>query len=430
MPKPQQLSLLSAILININIMIGAGLFINTVLISQSAGAAGPLVYMLIGILIFPLIATFSRLLKYHPGGNFYDFAKDISPYAGFLSLWSYFNTKMAAATLGIHVFVSLMQSIFPFLNSMNTLMLDCIIITCFLLLNMLHMKIGKTIQYSFIVLKMIPIFFAIITGFILFDWKNFSGPLEWSRITTSIPFGLYAFMGFEAISSLSKKIMNPEKNGPLAILISFFLVVSLIFLYQVMFYASVGPELAHLSSYLQAFPALIARLIPNKNLHDILQKILHTGIAASALGVAYGVIYSNSWNLHNLAKRNLAPGIFTSLNKYQVPAAAVLAEGFLAYSYILLTGGNQVPFQQITAIGVTTTYLLCSLGLVAREYTIEKKISFIGISGLLSCFILIATQLQNFYVFGTKYLLIFFLMMLAGSVMYFIRRNKINELSV
>ncbi|HVX00234.1 MAG TPA: hypothetical protein VHA52_07355, partial [Candidatus Babeliaceae bacterium] len=111
-----KLSLCAAILINLNIMLGSGIFVNTVLLAQTAHSLGAFAYLLVGIALLPLIFTISYLVKLYPTGTFYDFAASVNPLIGFISSWSYFTAKLASCALGIHVCVSLLQTIFPLLG--------------------------------------------------------------------------------------------------------------------------------------------------------------------------------------------------------------------------------------------------------------------------------------------------------------------------
>ena len=114
MATEKKLSLPTAILINLNIMMGGGIFINTVELAKRTGLFSGFMYPLIGILILPLILAISQLIKMHPSGGFYVFAqKEINPFIGFLSTWSYFIAKLASASLMIHVSMSLLTQIFP-----------------------------------------------------------------------------------------------------------------------------------------------------------------------------------------------------------------------------------------------------------------------------------------------------------------------------
>lgn len=218
--KPYKLSLLSAILININIMLGSGIFINTVLLAGTAGALGAFVYVIVALLILPLIAIMANLLRYFPNGTLYEFGKSLTPLLGFLSSWGYFTAKLATSALGIHVFVTLVQQLLPTLASFSPFIFDGAFLLLFMYLNTLNMRIGRSIQYAFIFLKFIPITFVIIASLFLFTGAMYT-PSEfiWAGVPAAIPFVLFAFSGFEASASLSSSIENSEKNAPRAIII-------------------------------------------------------------------------------------------------------------------------------------------------------------------------------------------------------------------
>ena len=66
---PYKLSLISAIVINVNIMTSAGIFLNSIPFSLQLGALSPMPYLVIGILLIPLIIAIAQLLKHVPEGN-------------------------------------------------------------------------------------------------------------------------------------------------------------------------------------------------------------------------------------------------------------------------------------------------------------------------------------------------------------------------
>ena len=81
------LSLWSAIIININIIIGTGIFINTTELAQRTGLVGGLCYAIVGLLLFPLILSFVKLLELYPTGGFYTYSSSIHPFASFFNTW-------------------------------------------------------------------------------------------------------------------------------------------------------------------------------------------------------------------------------------------------------------------------------------------------------------------------------------------------------
>lgn len=432
-----KLSLLSAILININIMLGSGIFINTVVLTKQAGSLGAAVYLIVGLLLLPLIIGIGQLLHYHhESGTFYDFGKSVSPFFGFLSSWSYFTAKMSSSALGVHVCLSFLQSVIPVLQCIPILLFDASVICFFTLLNLLNLKIGKSIQYSFIGIKLIPIFFVIFAGLHLFNGAHFSpDTFIWSGIPTAIPLVLYAFSGFEASCSLSSRLKDPKKNGPRAIFISYAIVVTIVFLYQFLFYGSLGPMLGRIANgYLGSYPALLEKLsFHSADIKNGLQTLLSIAIASSSLGASYGIMFSNGWNLYTLAHNNhtFARKLFTALNAHGVPYACIVAEGALALAYIFISQGKQVPLQQVSALGGTIAYTLSSIALLILTYKSRNIIGTIPVLSLLSCLLLFASFVWAIAVNGpTLMLAVFFALLIFGSFMFYRKHEPHGRLEV
>ena len=431
-----KLSLLSAILININIMLGSGIFINTVILTQQAGSLGAFVYIAVALLILPLILAIGQLLHYHhESGTFYDFGAAVSPFFGFLSSWSYFVAKLCTSALGVHVCLSFLQQVLPVLRPIPILFFDACVIIIFALLNMLNLKVGKSIQYSFVTLKMIPIFFVIIAGLFLFNGANFSADtFIWSGIPLSVPFVLYAFSGFEASCSLSSRLKDPQKNGPRAIFISYATVVTIIFLYQFLFYGSLGPMLGSITNgYLGTYPALLNKYAFTESTKQILQTLLSIAIASSTLGASYGIMYSNGWNLYTLAQRNhtFFRKHLISLNAHGMPYACIMVEGLLALLYILITRGNQVPLQQVSSLGGTIAYTLSSIALLILTYRNKNRIGLLPILSIASCLTLIGSYIWTLTINGATFLLILYGgLIMFGSFMFYRKHQLHGQLEV
>lgn len=420
-----KLSLPMAVFININIMLGAGIFVNTPELAKRAGALGAFSYLLVGLLMLPLILSIAQLLRRYPTGGFYTFAqKEINTFSGFLSGWSYFTSKLASATVMTHVSVSLLQQLFPVLNFASPFVFDVAIICLFVGLNMLNIKAGSSIQKMFITFKTIPIIFAILSGIFLMQGDNFSAShLIWPGVATSLPIVIYALIGFEAACSVSSKIKNPEKNAPLAVLISFAIVVTIATIYQLLFYGVLGSTLQNVADYRGAFPALLQAIMPNSPLiaHK-LEALLHIAIASSTLGAAYGIIFSNSWNLYTLAQNNhiMNASLFTKLNNHFIPFACVFVEGALCFVYLAVSQGNIVPLQQIGALGCVIAYCFSAFALwraIQRDSSITLS-KWVPLLGLASCAILLTACINSFFVKGMSSLVIYSVLIIIGVGMY------------
>jgi len=435
MSEQRVLSLPAAVLININIMLGAGIFLNTVKLSEKAGALSSFAYVIIGLLMLPLVLSIAKLTSMHHDGGFYAFGNnEISPLAGFISAWSYLIGKLASGALMIHFSLSLIQQLIPTLGQINILALDGIAIGIFILLNTRNLKAGSQIQAAFTVLKLIPILFAILAGIFLFQSANMGAVHRiWSGIPSALPLLLYASMGFEAACLLSNKIKNPKKNAPRAILISYGITLTIAAIYQLCFYGSLGTLLtqfaSHKTSYLYAFPTLLAKLLPNSPAAAIkLKGILHLALASSALGGGYGIMFSNTWNLHTLARNNhlFFKNIFTWFNKHSIPVACVAFEGAIYGIYLIVSGGAQVALQQLSSLGVVLAYTISVLALlIAKIKRPAIRISlWIPVLGMINCCVLIIACLAGLIKTGASSFITFSILLLLGALMFFMTAKK------
>jgi len=419
MSQTNKLSLFSAIFININIMLGTGVFVNTVVLAQKVGSLAPLLYCMAGLLMLPLVLSIARLMNFYEEGTFYTFGAALSPYWGFISTWCYFVGKLATPTLGIHVFTIFLQKSFPVLASYSVFALDVFIIGLFIFLNMFSGRLSQKIQYLFVITKSVPLFFAIGVGLWFFDYTVVANPtMIWEGMPLSLPLVIFCFLGFEASCSLSKVIDNPQKNASKAIIYSFFIVITLLTLYQFLFYAALGDTLAQQANYADAFPALIQKTFPH--LLNILTPLLSLAIAASALGGAYGILFSNAWNLHTLAQHNYLPASqsFATCTTTNIPYLCILAEGAVCLGFLALTKGAQIPLQYTSVLAGMTAYAIsiASLNKIARTP--------LSILGMASCLIGIVFCIRGF-IFTNIIPLYFFGSILAlGTVLYLAKRKS------
>lgn len=428
MTKNNTISLFSAVIINMNIIIGSGVFINTAELARRAGLLGGLSYILVGLLLLPLIISFVKLLEFYPSGGFYAFcATSIHPIVGFINTWCYFFAKLSSATLSIHIFTLLLQKTFPALTCIDALTFDIVILALLLGLNMLNVKTGSKIQSWVMLFKLFPIFFVILSGLFFLQGGNLTPVHQlWSGIPSAIPLVLHALLGFEIACAISRNLENPKVDGPRAIIISYSLVIALFVLYQTFFYGILGTDLAAQTDYRGAFPLLISKFGISEYMRNILGHIIHLAIATSALSAAFGIIFANMWNLYTLAElhHTIAPAQIMQRNRYNIPFICVLAQGAIMLTYLLVICGETTTFQQLSAFGATITYALSIAGLLATYH--QKKHSFIiPILGLINCAILLTTSLYAMWITHNLVpLQLFTGIMICGVIMYGVSSKK------
>ena len=417
MSKAHKLSLKTAIFMNLNIIAGAGLFINTILLTKITGILSCFTYLFIGICMLPLIQSIAQLVKMHPSGGFYAFSKPVSPFLAFMTCWVYFFSKLASGALILYVSANFLQQTIPTLNIMHTTTLSLIILTIFTYFNLFNLHVGSFIQKLFFGAKAIPISIAIFIGIYALDITTITAQgTDLVNFAGSIPFVIYCLAGFEATCSISRKIENPTKNGPKAIFYSFLTIIMVYTLFQFFVSTMLLPHIEQINSYTEAFSYICQHLDLSATLQAKLTHSINFLISFSALGGAYGILFSNTWNLYTLAehKHTFASEAITALNNHHIPTMAVLIESIICFIFIILTQGNQIPLQQTAAFGSTIAY---SISVIALIYQI-KKFKKNHILALVTCMGLLVFCIASTIKYSITSLNLLAIIVALGAAMY------------
>lgn len=413
-----KLSLHSAILISINIILGAGLFLNTVPLAQKAGALSPFIYLIVAALMIPLILVITHLVEVIPGGSLYTFAKKgLSMRWGFLVGWSYFVAKLASCSVMIHLFTSMARQAFPSLECTPQVFLDLTILLVFTLLNLMNMRTGNRIQMVFIMMKTIPISFIILAGLAKCNLTNFTAAnVSWTNTMLAIPLVLYAFTGFESIIALSSHLKDPEKNGPISIFGAFFIAAIITFLLQGSFYSVVNIQDIYQTQSFNGITAFIKAALPSWLQTPLVFSIFQLAVGISALGGAYGILFSNNWNLYALAEANLLPwsAKLAIKNQYNIPVVCITIQSIICCLYLTLAGSKQIMLQQINALGCTFAYTISTLAYLALSTSNRDRT--VGTLALLYCFFFIASCIWGFVANGVTGLVGFLSLVSIGVI--------------
>jgi APA family basic amino acid/polyamine antiporter len=389
------------VLICLNTMIGAGLFINPKLLVLGAGKWGFAGYAISGLLILPLVLCVSTLAKLHPvSGGLYVFSRQhIGRWAGFLSGWSYFLGKAVVAGLLMHKFVQFFQSQFICLNGIPTLGLDYLVLISLIVVHILGASIGGKIQYLFVCLKMIPVFFVFVLGFTSFDLSFYQlDTTSFYNLFTIIPICVFAFTGFEIICSVGHMVEDPTKNIKRVILIAFGIVTCVNILFQFLIFGALGNSLADAN-----VPIL---LLANKSIpaYIFIGKLLNGFVYAAILGGCFSIITANCWNLFTLAENNHIPfkKLFTKVSAGHVPWVALIVEGLIVAIAIAITKGDQAPLQTLAVFSQLIALILSAFA----AYFAAKRVKDFGLArwipllGICTAFYILSISTFNIIKYG------------------------------
>lgn len=427
MTKIAKISLGSALLININIIVGAGLFLNIKPLTALAGPFGFFGYALGALTLFPFVFTLAKLAQANPvAGGFFAYGKKyLSPFMGFLSGWSYFVGKTVSAAFLSYAFTSFFQKHISFLKTYPTLLLTTIVIITLLAINIAGVHIGGKIQVVFFSMKLIPIVFAIVFGIMFFQTKNITLEASLQHLANTIstvPVALYALMGFEITCAIGHLIAKPEKNIFRSIVYSFVAVAITYTVFQGALYASLGNDILLAG---QPFTKLANKFFVST---PLMGQLITSLVFAAVISGAFGILTSNCWNLHALAKDKFLPGstLLIRVSRKNIPWVSLIFQGALAVLFLAISK-NQIALQSMSVFGVVASFLVSALA--ALYATKKQKLQltpWASLTAIASCCYILFLCFQKIANAGVSLPYIFVLAGGIGLGVYSSRTNKLQ----
>ncbi|MFA6263591.1 MAG: APC family permease [Candidatus Babeliales bacterium] len=403
-----------AILICLNSMIGAGLFISVKPLSEIAGAFGFVSYIIAAIILLPLILCIAELASLHPvAGGLYVYSRTyLGFWAGFLSGWGYFVGKTVSATVLMHKFIEFFYVRIPAMQHMSLWLIDCMMLFFIVGINSAGVSIGGRIQYVFTALKAIPILFSLGASFFLFDPTNFKDIADVTSILQTLPIAIFPLLGFEVICSITNMIQDADKNIRKIMLSAFAIVAVINTCFLLASLGILGTQFSHTNEPVLAigFRAIGA--------YPLLAQLINGAVFASVIGACFSLLTSNCWNLQTIARYGHLPfgSLLTRVNRFNVPWVSFLVEAAIGCLILWITV-EQIPLQNMAVFSQVISYLLSSLAvLCAVRAGIAKRISWwLPLLALASCVLILGICLQRIVVLGIS--IPFLLILGAGIVL-------------
>jgi amino acid efflux transporter len=224
------LTLAPAVGLAITLVLGSGLLILPGLAYDDAGGAAVYAWVIAALASVPLLIVFARLGADIPGAG---------GVAGFIQ--ASFSRRAAAATelvilgalpVGAAVAITGGQYFAAIFNGQDWLVYAgaLIIWVVGLILNYLGAKVSGAVQQVLAFVLVALLTGVAIVALILGDTSGGTGVAPLSQATGSLPtvgIVFFAFAGWELLSFITEELKNPKRDFPLAIGISFGIVVSL-----------------------------------------------------------------------------------------------------------------------------------------------------------------------------------------------------------
>lgn len=381
MEESGKISFLAAVLIAVNIMIGAGIYALPQTLSIMANSLGFLSWVLAATLLFPVIWGVAQASKIFPGeGGFYNYCKSgIGPTAGFFANWGYLLGYLGtAAALTGYVRLHIANQFNVAFVQQHFIMFSFILITFVTLLNLVSIDLISKIQGGATLLKLTPLFFVLlifvfyITPSITFDYSYLS------TLPMTIPLALFAFWGFESCCSIGHMIKGGPTQVSKVIFTAFFAVTAIYMLFHLGIMYIMGIENLKLFGA-AAFPRFLG-------FGDTVAYLINVGISCAILlsftNSLYGVSLNNITNIFTLAEKKSLPfsGWLTKNNSRNRPYNAIFLHG-LVLAVMVTFIPNVDVWAKLTGLGVMTALSLTQIS-VLLYYLKNKKIGGIIMSAL------------------------------------------------
>jgi APA family basic amino acid/polyamine antiporter len=333
--EEHKISLSTAILLNMNIMIGSGILIGPGAAAAISGNASFLAWPIVALMFLPIVLSTIELSRLFPGaGGFYLYAKQgLNETAGFASGWMYIVGYTFAATVELLALQDiLLQKFGPNIITSNPIIFNAITISAVLAFSLLSLKIVSNFLNSLTIVKILPLVILIaLLPFILNPSFTITGN-ELRLLPASLTLPIFGYFGFEYCVGISHLIKNSEKNAPRAILIGFLGtgLLYMLFHFGVLNLMGAG-NLATIGA--ANFPEFITLPIPY--LKTLLTILIPTAAIIIFIASLIGMINANAIQLQSMAQQNLFKGgsLITPVTSHGRPWAALALQGIVVFLF-------------------------------------------------------------------------------------------------
>src|SRR5438128_1810474 len=378
------LGLTAAISVNVANIIGTGVFLKARVMTCNVGAPGMAltVWLVAGLLSLAGALTYAELLAMFPrAAGEYGIMRDAyGRRSGFIYGWTQFaiarSASAAALAVGFAIFLNallkgaLNQTFFtlPYLNipfgRLQLVALGAIALT--VVINCAAVTVSGGVA-TFLTSIKVLLLIAVGLGAFFYsggDWSHLSqanvgGTCEGVAITTGGLAGfaaamlgaLWAYDGWNNITFLAGEVKNPERNLPLGLIISMFLVMGLYLLVNLGYYHVLTPtEIANVPASLSVAAEVVRRL-----LGAIAVTLMAAAMMTSSFGALHASILATSRVPYAMARDRLFfAGLAKVSPRTHVPIRSLVVLGI--WSGVLALSGSYDTLTDSAIFALTLFY--------------------------------------------------------------------------
>ncbi|HBY82699.1 amino acid permease [Staphylococcus sp.] len=349
--------------------IGTGLFVATGSVISEAGPGGAiLAYLLIGIMLYFLMASIGELATFYPvSGSFSSYStRFVDPSLGFTMGWLYWGMWTLVTSVDVIVAANVLKFWDAF-NFFSPLAWSLIFITLLLLLNIFSVKAFGETEFWLSLIKVVTIIVFIVFGILMifgilgghsYGFENYTkGEAPFvggiSGILSVLLVAGFSVGGTEVVAVTAGESSDPSKSMPRAIKqvfwrILLFYVLSIAVIAAIIPYTD--PLLLNESQSVTQSPFTI---VFDRIGIAFAASVINAVILTSLLSAANSGIYTTSRMLYSLSVDKQAPQFFNKLNKAtKLPIRSILITYLLVVAVVIYANFNSnAVFNLLNIIG-------------------------------------------------------------------------------
>lgn len=218
--EQHKISPFSAVIMSINVMVGAGIFIGPPLMAAKAGFASFLGWPIVALIFLPIVLSISTMARLFPGeGGVYGYSKTaINETAGFISGWAFYLAYTGvAALMAICLRDNIILPAFP----MNPLLFNVLFVGAITVCSLMSMQVIARIQNTGTFIKLLPLLFVLMIFIFYWNPSFHISTQNVLAIPGALPLAIFGYWGFESCCSISHLIRGKKENASRVILVAF-----------------------------------------------------------------------------------------------------------------------------------------------------------------------------------------------------------------
>jgi amino acid transporter len=367
-PLLRQLSVWGIALLVVNGTIGAGIFGLPGKAAALTGAWSPVVILLCGFLLVPIVLAFAEASSCFrgTGGPILYARTAFGPLVGFQTGWAFYVTRLSASAANLALLVASLAHFEPGLAEGGSRVGLLFVLSASLVwVNVVGAKQAMRWVGVLTVLKFVPLLLLVVVGIGRVD----PGAVLAAELPPAGDIGaavmllVYAYVGWESALVPGGEARDPARDMPRALLVGLLAIVVL----YVLIFAVAGAVLPELAGSQRPLVEVGAALLGPAG-----ALILTLGVLVSVGGNVASATFSTPRITYAMAREGLLPRWFGAVHAtYRTPSVSIVVYGLLVF--VMAAFGSFVWLAEISVLSRILIYLVGALSLprLRRRFAAE-----------------------------------------------------------